>query len=59
MGSAIYFIKCKNCGGSGCIDDEYKIGVKTTDCTDCEYRLIETCDVETGEVIEIKESGKN
>lgn len=58
MGSALYFIDCPNCGGNGCIDDEYKEGVKTTDCLDCEYKLVESYDIETKEVTDKKESGK-
>lgn len=58
MGSALYVIECKNCGGLGCIDDEYKEGYKVTDCDDCDYMLKEFYDIETREVYESNESGK-
>ena len=58
MGSALYFIDCKNCGGLACTDDEYKQGTRTTDCADCEYLLIEEYNTETGEVLSRDETGK-
>ncbi len=50
MGSSLTIIDCKNCGGFGCIDNEYKEGIRITDCEDCDYRLEETYDIFTQEV---------
>lgn len=57
MGSSLTIIDCKNCGGFGCIDNEYKEGIRITDCEDCDYRLEETYDIFTQEVYTKKETG--
>ena len=41
MGSSIRMIDCPKCGGWGCVDDDYKEGVKITDCMDCGYYVKE------------------
>jgi formate dehydrogenase maturation protein FdhE len=47
MGSALIGITCSNCGSqNGWIDDEYKEGIKTTDCEDCDYYKKETYKVD-------------
>ena len=38
MGSALYQITCTNCGSrKGWQHDEYKEGINTIDCDDCDY----------------------
>lgn len=47
MGSSVRNIICTNCGGNlGGIEDDYKEGIITTDCLDCNYKKIETYDVD-------------
>lgn len=59
MGSSINSIDCTNCGGHGWVDDNYKDGIKVTDCDHCKYTLKETYDIETKKVLKKKEAGKN
>ena len=57
MGSSLSTIDCKNCGGYGWVDDDYKDGLRKTDCEHCDYYLEEEYIVETGEVTKIIEKG--
>ena len=46
MGNAVIQIECEKCGSNyGYIDDDYKEGIKTTGCDDCDFKKREKYEI--------------